>query len=115
MQHPESTDDGYSLTCKRCGRQVQTLSVLDMMAKLAQKFPAEPPFEVSTADASRVKVFITHHLGEAEASVHDVQQHIRLTGELPAPGKKLLALPKGMTHKAFAIPIADVIRVEPVH
>lgn len=84
------------------------------MTELGRKFAMGPPFEVSGANAESVKVIIKHHLGEAEASLESVQLHIRITGELPTPGKPLLALPKGLNHKAFAIPIAEVIKVEPV-
>lgn len=101
--------------CPKCGQLARTLTLNEMLSQLCKRFPMEPPFEVSTDEASRVKVFITHHTGEAEASEELVQQHIRITGKLPLPGNKLLALPKGMSHKAFAIPIAEVIRVEPVH
>ncbi len=86
------------------------------MYKLMQKdFAAEPPLEVSPVDANRVKVFVKHHLGEAEASPESVRMHIRITGKLPSAGEKLMGLPKGMHHKAFAIPIEEVIRVETVH
>ena len=89
-----------------------------MTARVKARLGAEPPFEVSTADAKSVKVFIKHGTsddGEAEVSVENVQQHIRITGNLPTEGKKLMAIPKGMSHKAFAIPIGDVVRVVPVH
>lgn len=103
------------MLCKKISAH---LSLADMTARIRGRLGSEPPFEISTADAKSVKVFIKHGTsddGEAEVSVENVQQHIRITGSIPVAGKKLMAIPKGMSHKAFAIPIGDVVRVEPVH
>lgn len=117
--HSASPDaSGGTLTCLLCKRVSARLSLADMMAQIRGRLGHEPPFEISTADAKSVKVFIKHGTsddGEAEVSVENVQQHLRITGALPAVGNKLMAIPKGMSHKAFAIPIGDVVRVEPVH
>jgi hypothetical protein len=79
---------------------------------------SEPPFEISPADAKAVRVYIKHATadnGEAEVPTESVQQHLRIKGALPTPGSKLMALPRGLTHKAFAIPVGEVVRVEPVY
>ena len=88
------------------------------MARIRARISVEPPFEITSADAKSVKVFIKHSSsddGEAEVSIENVQQHLRIKGTLPSPGENLMALPKNMDHKAFAIPIGVVVRVVPVH
>lgn len=114
----ESDGNGGMLTCNVCKRVTARLSVAEMTARIQARLGAEPPFEISTADAKSVKVFIKHGTsddGEAEVSFENVQQHIRIRGKLPVAGEKLMAVPNGMSHKAFAIPIGDVVRVVPVH
>jgi len=116
----EATADssGGTLACSVCKNVIAKLSLGEMAARLHARLGAEPPFEISTIDAKSVKVFIKHGTsddGEAEVSVDNVQQHIRIRGKLPVAGEKLMAIPKGMSHKAFAIPIGDVVRVVPVH
>jgi hypothetical protein len=82
-----------------------------MMAELNKKLSNEPPFEVSTIDTSHMRVFVKHHVGDAELPQEAIREHIRITGTIPVVGKNLMALPKGMNHKAFAIPISEVVRI----
>lgn len=84
----------------------------EMVEELTRKFPtSEPPLEVTTIDTSRMRVFVKHHMGDAELPQEAIREHIRITGTAPEVGKKLMALPKGMKHKAFAIPISEVVRI----
>ena len=83
-----------------------------MSAILAQKFAHEPPLEVTTINTSRMRVFVKHHLGEAELPQDVIREHVRVTGAAPEVGKKLMVIPKGLLHKAFAIPISEVVRIE---
>ena len=81
------------------------------MAELSKKLTGAP-LEVTSLDTSRMRVFIKHHVGEAELPQEAIREHVRIMGTVPVVGKKLMALPRGMTHKAFAIPISEVVRIE---
>jgi hypothetical protein len=83
-----------------------------MMAELSKKMSGEPPLEVTAIDTSHMRVFVKHHVGEAELPQDAIREHVRIMGAIPEVGKKLMALPKGMKHKAFAIPISEVVRIE---
>ena len=74
----------------------------------------EPPYEVTPLDATKYRVFLKHHLGEMEVDVNAVQEHIRLSGHLPAVGKPLLTTPEKshFGHKRFAVPYGRVVRIE---
>jgi len=88
------------------------LSQSELEKLIAKQLRLGPPVEISSADPTKVLVFIEHHLGEAEVSVESLRIHLRITGKIPAPGENLMALPPGSAHKAFAIPIGKVIRIE---
>jgi heterodisulfide reductase subunit B len=103
------------MLCTQCKTVTQRLTRADMVNKMRAFFSSEPPSEISTKDANTVKVFVEHHLGEAEASLDSIREHIRITGKLPEVGGSIYTLPRDMPHKAFAIPIAKVVRIEPVH
>jgi 5-carboxymethyl-2-hydroxymuconate isomerase len=102
---------GCTFVCGTCNNITQTLSFDAMMTELNKKLANELPFEVSTIDTSRMRVFVKHHAGDAELPQEAIREHIRITGTVPEVGKKLMALPKGMNHKAFAIPISEVVRI----
>lgn len=111
-----SASDGphksVSLTCNVCNTVSKTLTFDEIIAELARKFPtSEPPFEVTPIDTTRMRVFVQHHLGEAELPQDIIREHIRITGTAPEVGKKIMALPKGLGHKAFAIPVSEVVRI----
>lgn len=102
---------GCTFVCGTCDNVTQTLSFDAMVAELNKNLSSEPPFEVSTIDTSRMRVFVKHHAGDAELPQEAIREHIRITGTAPVIGKKLMALPRGMKHKAFAIPISEVVRI----
>jgi hypothetical protein len=87
------------------------MSFNDMVNVLTKKLPETPPLEVTDIDTSRMRVFVKHHAGDAELPQEAIREHIRITGTAPVIGKKLMALPRGMKHKAFAIPISEVVRI----
>lgn len=105
----------FNAVCNVCGGITAKYTHQELVSALLKKFaPSEPPMEISTVAPNSVRVFIKHHLGEAEASEALVRAHVRITGKLPGAGDKLMCLPLGIPHKAFAIPIAEVVRVEPI-
>lgn len=104
--------NGCSLVCTVCNGVTKTLTLQEMMARLTQILPSsEPPLEVTDIDTTHMRVFVKHHLGDAEIPQDAIREHIRITGTAPEVGKKIMALPKGLAHKAFAIPISEVVRI----
>ncbi len=58
------------------------------------------------------RIFLEHHLGEAEVSRESLREHLRVKDRLPRVGEPLWYLPHGVTDTRFAIPYGKVIRVE---
>lgn len=104
---------GAELTCKSCGNLTLTYTKQDM-AKIVQqameKMTAghKPHDNVSVPEGTRV--FIDYHgagASEKELDSHAVATHVRITGELPVPGKPMYA--KG---SSMPVPYGNVKRIE---
>lgn len=111
-QTEQTLQPNSSPQCNDCGGQTPELTQHEMLQAMLPYLQHEPPLEITDINPGKYRVFIKHHLGEAEVPIEQLKTHLRLKGELPAAGEKLYALPPGINHKAFAIPIAEVIRVE---
>lgn len=102
------------LVCDVCHGKSATLTADQMRSKfqeqVAQYLNNHAPFE-AVPELPAIKVFVKHHLGEAEVSQASLLMHMRVTGKAPVAGDKLMALPQGMAHKAFAIPVGEIVRV----
>jgi hypothetical protein len=112
-QHTISlTGDHAQVTCSVCNQVSAKYTASELREKLEKQLQLHnhPPLEI-VANVPQIQVFIKHHLGEAEVSPEGLLEHMRITGAAPIVGEKLMALPRGTHHKAFAIPIGEVVRI----
>ena len=106
---------GASWNCQACDQYVHAFSHGEMINTVMQQvygLQHTPPTIDIPAD---LRVFLKHHgedATEKEVSKQSVQEHVRLTGELPKVRKPLFAASFGVAHPGAAVPYGEVIRVE---
>lgn len=109
-------DKGCQWHCPSCGNSIHAFSFAEMVNTVTTKvFGLNPSPPNDVAVPQNLKVYLEHQgpdAEEKEASQKSVEQHIRLTGDLPKVGKPLYVAPKGCEIPAAAVPFGKVVRLE---
>lgn len=100
------------LGCSECNGVSRSFTQDEMKKTLLSKVKDIDTAFADITHMPNMRVFISHHLGEAEVTENTLALHLRITGKIPAVGNKLMALPPGLALRPFAIPIGEIVRVE---